>query len=165
MTRATTARAGTAARSGKNAVPRELKLLSGTGGRDAGNRLIPPEVPFRQGPMTKPEGLSEDGSWMWDRVVEQMETIGLLKPIDEAALFAACENFAAFREAVRWRQQHGLVNKGSQGLSMAPWLNAQIAAGREFRNWCAEFGMTPAAKKNLVAESGATDGLGENPFG
>jgi P27 family predicted phage terminase small subunit len=150
---------------GRKMVPRELKLLtSNSPGRDAGNRLIPPPVPLPRGPLVKPDYLSEDASWMWDRVVEQMESVGLLKPLDAPALEAACENFATFREAVRWRHQHGLVNKGPQGVTVAAWVKAQLDSSREFRTWCAEFGMTPAAVHHLAAESGASDGPGDNPF-
>jgi len=92
-----------------------------------------------------------------------MESIGLLKPIDGPSLEVMCETFARWRDAVRQRQQHGALGKNSQGVVAAPWVGIEERASKEFRAWCAEYGITPAAEKNIKQESGAADG-GENPF-
>jgi P27 family predicted phage terminase small subunit len=155
----------TSAARGRKAVPRNLKLLQGIApGKDSGGREVPPEVPFVRGPLVKPAGLSPDASWLWDQVIEQMQTIGLLKPLDAASLEAVCECFARMREAVRWRQEHGLASKNSQGVGVAWWVRIESEASREFRSWCAEYGLTPAAEKNLRSPDGDDGHLKENPF-
>src|SRR5690606_12634497 len=130
---------------------------------DSGGREIEPEVKFVREAPTKPAHLSADAEWLWDRVVEQMTTVGVLKPLDGAALEAACETFARWREAVRFRHDHGLLGKNSQGTVAAPWIGIEERASKEFRAWCAEFGITPAAERHLRAESGGADADG-NPF-
>lgn len=149
----------------RNQVPRNLKILGGTSpGRDSGGRKIPPAIPFERGPLVKPEMLSPDASWMWDRVVEQMESIGLLKPLDALALEVACENFARMREAVRKRQSDGLLTANSQGVVAGQWIGIEERAARDFRSWCAEFGLTPVSEKKLRSGDNDPNGIEDNPF-
>lgn len=146
-----------------------LKLLNGTGrkeGQDAAGRPIAEPVPFARDLPKKPEVLSEDASWLWDQVIEQMSTIGVLKPLDAASLEVACETFARWREAVRFRYENALLSKNSQGVVAAPWVGIEERAGKDFRSWCAEFGFTPAAEKNLIADTAGNSSSGTpfNPF-
>lgn len=162
------AEASTAA-SGRKRVPNNLRIISGQGQRkdgrwtDSGGRPVDPGPNFHRRPPEKPAGLSPDADWLWDRVIEQMGTVGLLKPIDAAALESLCETFARWREAVRYRQEHALLAKNSQGTVAAPWIGIEERASKEFRSWCAEFGITPAAERHLIGRemSGQND---ENPF-
>lgn len=146
-------------------MPRNLKLLNGIApGKDSGGRTVAPEIPFKRGPLPKPAGLSPDAEWLWDLVCEQMATVGLLKPLDGPALENVCETFSRFREAVRWRQDHGLASKNSQGVGVAWWIRIEAEASREFRSWCAEFGLTPASEKHLGAGEDGKSGDNVNPF-
>lgn len=157
-----------AANAGRKAAPPNLRILAGQGTRkdgratDSGGRPIEPTPDFNRAAPAKPADLSADAEWLWDRIVEQMAGRGLLKPLDASSLEVLCETFARWREAVRWRKDHALLAKNSQGTVAAPWIGIEERAGREFRAWCAEYGITPAAEKNLKAESeGAED---DNPF-
>jgi P27 family predicted phage terminase small subunit len=140
------------------AKPRALKILEGNPGR----RPIEPEVPFKREPPVKPEGLSPDASWMWDEIVFHMQDMNLLKPVDGASLRMLCETFARWKEAVRMRQEEGLLATTSQGRNKAPWINIEENASRDFRAWCAEYGITPATEKNLAGKQDAPGD--ENPF-
>lgn len=147
----------------------KLQLLSGTGrkeGQDAAGRPIAEPLPFTRELPAKPEVLSEDASWLWDQVIEQMRTVGVLKPLDAASLEVACETFSRWREAVRMRQEHALLATNSQGKVTAPWIGIEERASRDFRTWCAEFGFTPAGEKNLLSETAGNQsgGSGINPF-
>lgn len=170
-----------------------LKLLENTGrkpGFDAAGRPIEEPPPFSRKLPDKPETLSPDAEWMWDRVVDQMASVGVLKPLDGPALEVICETFARWREAVRIRQHGvqyetdstkddaedgkevvrrppGVLSTNSQGLVAGPWIGVEERAARDFRAWCSEFGLTPAAEKNLVSGAEGTGGMpggGENPF-
>lgn len=150
-------------RPGKPAAHPKLKLLNGrTPETDSGGRKVDPEIPFDRGAPKMPSGMSPDAEWMWEQVVSQLETVGLLKPLDAMALEMACETFARWREAVNMRQEDGLLASNSQGRVSAPWVGIEERASKEFRGWCAEFGFTPASEKNLPGgEDGSHD---ENPF-
>lgn len=155
----------------RKAAPAQLRLVNGRGTRkdgvptDSGGRPIEQGPNFKRSPPRKPEHLSPDAVELWDQVVDQMTSIGLLKPLDGPALEVACENFARWREAVRFRQTHALLAKNSQGTTAAPWIGIEERASREFRAWAAEFGFTPAAEKALAGEvSGGAISGGSNPF-
>lgn len=132
-------------------------------GKDSGGRDIPDAVAFARELPSKPAVLSADAEWLWDQVLEQMKTVGVLKPLDAASLEIACETFARWREAVRWRKDHALLAKNSQGTVAAPWIGIEERASKDFRAWAAEFGFTPASEKNLVNGDGK-DGGEDNPF-
>lgn len=152
--------------------PAQLRILDGRGVRkdgkptDSAGRIVPEPPPFTREAPERPDDLSPDASWLWDQVVEQMTTIGLLKPLDGAALEVACETFARWREAVRFRKEHALLAKNSQGTVAAPWIGIEERASKEFRSWAAEFGFTPAAEQALSGEvsGGASTGSDSNPF-
>lgn len=175
------------AAAGRKAQHPSLKLLNGRSeGTDSAGRKVDPPVEFARKLPVKPELLSPDAAWLWDQVVEQMRTVGVLKPLDAAGLEVACETFARWREAVRMRQAvpkpvedwkgdpdltpmtpGGLLASNSQGRVSAPWIGIEERASRDFRTWCAEFGFTPAAEKNLTSDPASTGGMpggGTNPF-
>lgn len=154
-----------AANAGRKAAPPKLKLISGRSeGKDSGGRDVAPEVPFTRAAPVKPAELSTDAVWLWDQVVAQMQSIGLLKPLDAASLEVMCETFSMWREAVRWRREHGLLAKSSQGTIAARWVQIENMASKDFRAWCSEYGITPAAEKNLVNQDGQNGGGDDNPF-
>lgn len=141
-----------------------LKLLDGRSANTDRNGYPKKEPPpFHRGLPVKPESMSEDANWLWDQVIDQMKTTGILKPIDAPALEVVCETFARWREAVRFRQERALLGHNSQGIVAAPWIGIEERASREFRAWCSEFGFTPAAENNLGEGGTGGDGNG-NPF-
>ena len=153
--------AKTANAGGTHRKPRALKLVEG----NPGKRPIEPEVPFERALPVKPATLSADAEWLWDQVIEQMKGIGLLKPLDAAGPQVACENFARWREAVRFRQERQILAQlNHPHIAVAPWIGIEERASREFRAWCAEFGLTPAAEKNLAGSEDSSDGDGANPY-
>lgn len=159
----------TPANAGRKSAPHALRIL---GGREtkhgepidsAGRPIIKPPS-FGRGAPKRPKHIEGDAAWLWDRVVEQMDGIGILKPLDGPSLEVMCETFARWREATRQRYQNGLVHTTSQGQSAAPWIGIEERAGREFRAWCSEYGITPAAERNLT--NGETSNVpdGDNPY-
>lgn len=178
--------ASTAARGARGKHP-VLHLMENTGrkeGHDAAGRKIPDVPAFSRKLPDKPEVLSPDAEWMWDKIIEQMGSVGVLKPLDGPALEVICETFARWREAVRIRQQEpkaalgfenetdpskrkmtpgGVLNVNSQGVVAGAWIGVEERAARDFRAWCSEFGLTPAAERNLAAEAAQAVDEG-NPF-
>jgi P27 family predicted phage terminase small subunit len=133
-----------------------LKLVDpGRGaGRDSGGRLIPETPAFHRAVPQKPHDLSEVAGRMWDAVVAELPRLNLLKPLDAFALEVGCETYARWHAAKRLRlgrDQSGLLAKTSQGVGVSPLVRVESEASREFRAWCAEFGLTPAAEVKLSA--------------
>lgn len=143
--------------------PAALKLVEGLRpGRDSGGRAVKAPPAFKRLPPGKPADLSPDAAALWDQVVPELARLDLLKVPDEAALRALCETYARLREAIRLRQEEGLTARTSQGVGVAPWVRVESEAGKAFRSWCAEFGLTPSAEMRLGTEAGKDDE--SNPF-
>lgn len=153
------------ANAGRKSKPAGLKLVEGRGsGRDSGGRNVKQPPAFRRIPPARPDDLSADAVELWDQIVVELPRLDLLKELDGAALRVGCETYARWREAVRMRQESGLLATNSQGRVTAPWIGIEERASKEFRAWCAEFGLTPAAEMKLAtgADGGAED---DDPFG
>ena len=191
----TMARTAAKTSSGRKPLPANVRLLNGKSeGHDIAGRKVEEPPPFARQPPPKPEGMSPDASRMWDLMVEQMQSVQILKPLDGPGLEVACETYARWKEAVRMRQavpkpvenwkpdpsskvptdlqerpmtDGGLLATNSQGRVTAPWIGIEERAARDFRAWCAEFGLSPAAEKNLIVSdtgSGGLPGGGSNPY-
>ena len=106
--------------------------------------------------------MSERASWLWDQIIEQMRGVGLLKPLDAASLEILCETYARWKAAAQMRKDNDITSNNSQGLVAAPWIGIEERAGKEFRAWCSEYGLTPAAERNLVPDAEKEDA--DNPF-
>lgn len=149
------------ANAGRKARPAHLKLLDGRGnGTDSGGRAVPEPPPFERGLPVKPDDLSPIASEMWDRIVAALPKANLLKPLDAFALQVGCETFARWYDAKRLRlaqPNSGLLAKTSQGMGVSPLVRVESEASREFRAWCAEFGLTPAAEVKLSASVDPAD--------
>lgn len=157
------------ASAGRKGTPPGLKLINGQGTRkdgqktDSGGRIVKPTPSFRRALPQKPFELEGDASDLWDLIVQEMGRVELLKPIDAASLEILCETYARWKDAVRKRRQFGAISKNSQGVVTAPWVGIEERASKDFRSWCAEYGLTPAAENKLGESSGGTDDEG-NPF-
>lgn len=112
----------------------------------------------------KPSGLSAPASRMWDAIVAELPRVDLLKPLDGFALEVGCETYARWyhaKEARLKQANHGLLAKTSQGVGVSPLVRVEAEASRDFRAWCSEFGLTPAAESKLVAAGGDPGGNGD----
>lgn len=152
--------AATAA-SGRKSRPAHLKLAGGRGaGKDSGGRDVPEPPAFDRKSPVKPDDLTPVASDMWDAIVAALPKANLLKPLDGYALQVGCETFARWHAAKSTRIKQGasgLLAKTSQGLGVSPLVRVESEASREFRAWCAEFGLTPAAEVKLSAAVEAPD--------
>lgn len=145
--------------------PAKLKVLEGRGhGRDSGGRPVQEPPSFKRIPPTAPDDLTGYAAELWNQIVPELGRLDLLKEIDEASIRACCECFARYREAVRLRQEHGLTVQAAHGIKTAPWVSVEESAGKEFRGWCSEFGLTPSAESRLNHIGNKSDEQESNPF-
>lgn len=173
-----------AANAGRKSKPTNLKLLEGRGqGRDSGGRKVKSGPGFRRLPPKKPAGMSPVAAELWDELVEELQRLQLTKPVDGPALEMLCEAYSRWHQARAMRLHgttaiptglteddaevviptvEGLLGKNSQGWVAAPWVGIEERAAKEYRAWCAEFGLTPAAEAK-VGGAGEDDDA-DNPF-
>ena len=158
---------------GRKSAPAALKIVEGRGnGRDSGGRVVPHPPKFKRIPPEKPEYIAENeyASRLWDLVTRDLTSLNLLKEMDGTALEMGCETYARWRAAVDKRRKHGIItqsaHQGRDGVTAwvaAPWVGIEERASKDFRSWCSEFGLTPAAEMKLAKEAAGETG-DDNPF-
>ena len=141
-------------------------------------------TPLRSDP---PEGLSTHARTAWKELAPELERLKLLTVLDSPSFFLACESYAIARsalEAMRPRRRDGEIDQRAKNTlalievdhahggqtRKVPAATVFFQASREFRSWCAEFGITPSSRLKLRPAAGATpagggssDGEGEGP--
>ncbi len=131
-----------------------LRLVDGRSpGKDSGGRTLPEAPKFERTAPVKPLDMTPDAAEMWDAIVADLGALKLLKPLDGFALRVGCETYSRWIRALRDRietQNGSVLAKTSQGVGVSPLVRVESEASREFRAWCAEFGLTPAAEGKLV---------------
>lgn len=149
----------------RKAAPAHLKLVTGRGnGRDSGGRPVQLGPDFERAAPTPPDWLPDEARAEWARVVPELERLGLLKPLDRAALTAYCLSWQRLYAAQRDIAAGNVTTKGSQGqLVKHPSVMVAEAASKEIRAWAGEFGLTPSAEGRLSGGKGSDAG-DTNPF-
>lgn len=146
--------------------PVGLKLIEGRSpGTDSGGRQVKEIPKFDRAAPVAPVWLTGEARAEWDRVVPQMDHLGLLKTIDGAALAAYCMAWDRFVTATAIVAVEGMVLKDDrQGRAQRhPALLTAEAASKELRAWAGEFGLTPSAEQRLASNKDG-DGDSGNPF-
>lgn len=176
-----------AANAGRKGKPAGLRLIEGRGGgRDSGGREVKPSPGFTRLPPVKPQDMTPKAAEMWDTLIDELQRLQVTKPIDSPALEMACETYSRWHAARQMRidasartvtfkaeggdlvtmtldsDGAGLLGRNSQGWTTAPWVGVEERAVKEFRAWCSEFGLTPAAESKI---GGGGDDGADNPFG
>lgn len=127
-----------------------------------------PTRPLRPKP---PEHLSKFAREGWDRLVPELEHLGLLTTLDALSLELACEAYAAARSALeemRPKKSDGTPDRRKKGLEttdvdlghsgnskQSPAFRSFTQASNVFRAWCVEFGLSPSARASLRPAAGA----------
>lgn len=151
------------ASAGRKSAPLNLKVLKGRRrGTDSGGRKLVDAPRFVRLPPTKPSDLSELASEHWDLVVDELQRLELLKPIDAGMLTILCETWSRWKAADAIVQKEGVTIVTSQGRGAHPAVGIAERAGREYRALAAEFGLSPAAEAKIASKG--PSGEDDNPF-
>src|SRR5438552_3480066 len=121
----------------RKAAPYKLKLLKGRReGTDSGGRKLIDAPRFLRLPPTKPRDLSDLASELWDQVVDELQRLEILKPIDGAALTILCEVWATAKAAQQVLAVEGMTYTTPSGfVRRRPELAILTETSREFRAW------------------------------
>src|SRR5574341_2581882 len=137
--------------------PVALKMLEGNPGKEP--IPVPPKTP--PGLPSPPPDLDAYALEEWERIVPDLDIMGILSRVDQTALAAYCDAWATFRrtrEALNAIQdQHGsmagLVHRRKNGeLVPHPLLKVLSEARLAVVRFATEFGMTPSARVRLATE-------------
>ena len=128
--------------------PTRLKLLEGNPGHQKLNKHEP--APLLATPVP-PEWLKEDGLSEWNRIVPELDRLGMLTVVDQGALEGACAAYGQAVKCHKYLEQHGLtMSVGDGGYEQQrPEVSIEQKAWTLYRGFTAEFGLTPSARGKL----------------
>lgn len=158
-------------KTGPAAKPTKLKELEGNPGKRALNPREPDPAPAL---LPCPAFIKGAGRKEWQRISRELYKLGLLTPIDRAALAGYCVAWGQFeevekelarlkrsaREMARLKKKNpnarasifnGMVSITSNGnVVIEPLLSVRKQALEQMHKFLAEFGMTPASRTRIA---------------
>jgi P27 family predicted phage terminase small subunit len=148
-------------RRGRKPAPTPLKILKGTR-KDRINTQAPRPPVARPDP---PETLDSFGMAEWNRILPQLEELGILARVDGAALALYCSAYSQWQRAEVEIAMYGvLVDSSGGGLKANPAIGVASTARAQMHSLLSEFGATPASRGKVKAtadDAKARDALGE----
>ena len=145
---------------GRRPLPTALKLIRGNPGKRPINRDEPkpavtiPTCPAHLSPIAKTE---------WRRISKMLANLGIVTPIDRAALAAYCQSYGRWVDAEKKVQERGDVVKSANGNIMTnPYLSVANRAMDNMRKFLVEFGMTPSSRSRISTDKKETSNEYDN---
>jgi P27 family predicted phage terminase small subunit len=129
-----------------------IKFLSG----NAGKRKIKSEPQYSKVDSDAPEDLDEIGKAEWIRVVPQLREAGVLTKMDEAILFAYCDEFSIVKQCTKKIQEQGLMIRRtprSKTLTPNPYLSIKQKSTTLLKSLAVELGLTPVSRGRVSVNS------------
>jgi P27 family predicted phage terminase small subunit len=99
-----------------------------------------------------PEWLGAPGKDMWKILVETLSDT--MVKLDRGALTLACAAYSTAYDAAVDLSERGPLVQGDRGMVKNPAAQIARESGAAFKQWCNEFGLTPAARKRLSLKLG-----------
>ena len=142
---------------GRKPLPTALKELEGDRGHNRRplNRKEP--TPSSTG-VKCPSWLAPEAKKEWRRLAPSLISMGILTDHDLEAFAGYCQAYARWREAEDFIAQHGTIFKTPSGyVQQVPQVSISLQNLKLMQSFCSEFGLTPASRARLYANSGDTD--------
>jgi P27 family predicted phage terminase small subunit len=152
---------------GRKPKPTKLKLLSGTARKHRLNDHEPVPDLARRDP---PEHLTGAARLEWERVIEEIVSLGIMSNLDRAPLGAYCQAYGrwvaaeaalarmAEKDAVNERL---IVRTKAGNVIHNPLVGAAKKAMADMVRYAAEFGFTPSSRSQVSAVETPDE---DNPF-
>lgn len=102
-----------------------------------------------------PDWMADPGKKMWHEML--LELGDKVVSLDRYALTLACAAYAAAEAALQDLNERGPLVEGDRGMVKNPSNQVGREQAAAFKSWCAEFGLTPGARKRLLFQLGKKD--------
>ncbi len=137
---------------GRPRKPAVLRIAEGK----RGHRPIPAEPKVDDSMPPRPGWLVPTAKRKWDELAHRLHSAGLLKSVDQDALATYCANFAMWRDAMRFCEQHGTTcpTTNSAGAVVTMTRPEFIVAQKcldQMQKLMRSFGLTPQARAGIGA--------------
>lgn len=142
---------------GRKPKPTNIKVLEGEKRKSRINRNEPKPGPGRP---TCPDHLNDDARAEWDRIVPELEIMGLLSRVDRTELAMYCQAYARWLDAEKSLNEKGYLYRTENGnITTSPMLWVANKAMEQCHKFLTEFGMTPASRSRInVGKASDDDG-------
>ena len=133
---------------GRKNKPKAIKLIEG----NRGKRRLKNEPKFEPALIPCPTYLESDeiAKEEWNRIVPELNKLGLLTSVDKATLELYCTQYSIYRQALEKLDQEGLLTKNIRNGDKA---NPAAAIAREaakiIKSVAVEFGFTPSSRGRI----------------
>ena len=137
---------------GRKPKPTALKQLEGNPGKHPLNEHepVPPKSAIRC-----PAWLEAEAKKEWKRLASSLIAMGVLTEHDMEAFAGYCQAYARWREAEEFLSQHGTIFKTPSGyVQQVPQVSIAQQNLKIMQSFCSEFGLTPASRARLYANTG-----------
>jgi len=143
------------AQRGRKPKPTAIKELEGNPGKRPLNDAEP--KPVRKAPPC-PKWLEPEAKKEWRRLSKQLEQIGVLTEVDQAAFASYCQAYARWKEAEEFMTQHGTIVKTKSGYwQTVPQVSIAQTYLKIMNKIAEQFGLTPAARSRITAGADMKD--------
>ena len=145
------------AQRGRKPKPTAIKELEGNPGKRPLNDAEP--KPERKAPPC-PKWLEPEAKKEWRRLSKQLEQIGVLTEVDQAAFASYCQAYARWKEAEEFMTQHGTIVKTKSGYwQQVPQVSIAQTYLKIMNKIAEQFGLTPAARSRITAGADMKDAV------
>jgi len=146
---------------GKAPKPTALRLLHG----DKPSRINDDEPPAPDGPLTCPDGVSDEVREVWDYTLDNLIVMGIATRADRDALLCFCEAVVTHRKASALLAKSPLLIRGHRGVLIRnPAIAIQRDAAAVVRAFAHSFGFTPSARSEIRGGAARNDGKGADRY-
>ena len=144
---------------GRKPTPTAIKELEGNPGKRKLNNQEP--KPDRKAPSC-PQWLDQEAKKEWKRLARKREMMGILTEVDRAAFAGYCQAYARWKEAEEFISQHGTIVKTPSGYwQQVPQVSIAQTYLKVMNRFAEQFGLTPASRSRIVADSTGGSGYDE----
>lgn len=134
---------------GRRPKPTAAKELAGNPGK---RRLAKGEPAPKGGKVpTAPSFLGRYARKFWNDYAPMAVRLGLLTEADVGAWEGLCHSYDRWRQASADVKRLGRVYEKGGIVRLRPEVRIEAEARKEFRQWCAEFGLTPSSRSRVAA--------------
>lgn len=139
---------------GRKPLPENVKLLHGTAGKKARNRVEIGSARL----LRPPADLTPEAKRAWPQFAKPLAEAGITTALELSALRVLVETWCAWKKATEMIQSEGMVYEKDGIERMNPYVRIQANATTLMLKLLSEFGMTPSSRTRV-----RTGGPPENP--
>ncbi len=104
--------------------------------------------------MAVPPELQDDSLLEWERLVSELDSLGLLNTSDRALMILCCQTWEMNKKAFEHVQKHGPTYQYSNGdIADSAQYKIWIQTTKQLATMLKQLGLTPAARGLKVAET------------